>query len=76
MIAVEKIGSDWKLEPQVSVLYALNLALSERDGISIRIERDGMYHVEIGDGDEWGRGPDLDTALRYALGAHFAPEEV
>ena len=75
ILSAAKIGSDWKLEPEVSVLYALNLALQDRSKVEIEIERDGRYHVELGDGEEWGHGPDLDTALRYALGAFFATEE-
>lgn len=39
-------------------------------------ESRAVYHVYLLDEDVWGSGPDLDTALRYALGAHFHAEAI
>lgn len=71
MYAVETIGmGDPKLAPEESVLAALQDAV--KDGRAVIEHRYGQFEVRLLDGDEWGRGPDLDTALRYALGAHYA----
>jgi hypothetical protein len=72
---MEGANGDAYLAPQFDVMVALDQAV--RDGsatVSFNESGTGQFRVELLDGDEWGAGPDLETALRYALGAHFAPE--
>lgn len=73
---VEGPSGDYMFAPDVSIITALEAATA--DG-SVTIKREVMsetqsfYRVELSDGDEWGDGPTLEIALRYALGAHYAP---
>lgn len=67
------------LSRTVDVMAALQEAV--KDGAckithEIIDESRGLYRVELLDGDEWGQGRDLNTALRYALGAHFDTERI
>lgn len=70
-------NGDAFLSRTVDAMAALSEAV--KDGVC-KIEfqsqspKGSFYRVEFLDGDEWGDGSDLDTALRYALGAHFYTE--
>ena len=72
---IENANGDYKLDASESVLRALAKAVEDGSCTIQKLDSAAgpYFRVELLDGDEWGDGATLDDALRYALGAHFAP---